>query len=436
MILNISEQIHQLYSIFREHPTISTDSRRVVPGSIFFSLKGDKYDGNKFAPDALEMGAAIAVVDDFNLKDITGMFFVPDVLRALQALAHFHRVQSKATVIALTGSNGKTTTKELMAAVLSKKYVTQSTSGNLNNHIGVPVTILSIRDDTQFCIVEMGANHVGEISLLCEIANPDYGMITNIGKAHLEGFGSLEGVIKAKSELYDHIRVKSGKVFVNYDNPVVLRAARNLEHISYGQAASNFCSGSYLTKFPNVSLQVNCQNHDFSVDSNLVGDYNFENILAAVCVGSYFDVDPSSVSSAIASYLPDNFRSQWIETEKNALIMDAYNANPTSMNVAIQNFASSPLKNKMVILGEMLELGKTSSFEHQALVDLVRSKSNSIEVSVFIGQNFFAVEPRPELLFESTDRFLDYLDLNIISNKTILIKGSRGNQLERIIKLL
>lgn len=434
--MNISGQIHQLYSIFREHSTISTDSRRIVPGSIFFALKGDKYDGNRFASDALQMGATIAVVDDVSLKGLTGMFYVPDVIGALQALAHFHRGQSKATVIALTGSNGKTTTKELMAAVLSKKYVTQSTPGNLNNHIGVPVTLLSMRDNTEFCIVEMGANHAGEISLLCEIADPDYGLITNIGKAHLEGFGNLEGVIKAKSELYDHIRAKSGKVFVNYDNPVVLKAARNLEHVSYGQASANFCSGSYLTKFSNVSLQVNCKNHDFRVSSNLVGDYNFENILAAVCVGLYFDIDPSSVSSAIASYVPGNFRSQWIETEKNVLIMDAYNANPTSMNVAIQNFASSPLKNKMVILGEMLELGSTSSFEHQTLVDLVRSKSISLEDSVFIGQNFFSVEPRPNLLFESTDRFLEYLDRNSISNKTILIKGSRGNQLERIIKLL
>lgn len=434
--MNISGQIHQLYSIFREHSTISTDSRRIVPGSIFFALKGDKYDGNRFASDALQMGATIAVVDDVSLKGLTGMFYVPDVIGALQALAHFHRGQSKAAVIALTGSNGKTTTKELMAAVLSKKYVTQSTPGNLNNHIGVPVTLLSMRDNTEFCIVEMGANHAGEISLLCEIADPDYGLITNIGKAHLEGFGNLEGVIKAKSELYDHIRAKSGKVFVNYDNPVVLKAARNLEHVSYGQASANFCSGSYLTKFSNVSLQVNCKNHDFRVSSNLVGDYNFENILAAVCVGLYFDVDPSSVSSAIASYVPGNFRSQWIKTEKNVLIMDAYNANPTSMNVAIQNFDSSPLKNKMVILGEMLELGSTSSFEHQTLVDLVRSKSISLEDSVFIGQNFFSVEPRPNLLFESTDRFLEYLDRNSISNKTILIKGSRGNQLERIIKLL
>jgi UDP-N-acetylmuramoyl-tripeptide--D-alanyl-D-alanine ligase len=434
--LNTSEQILQLYSIFREHSIVSTDSRSIPPGSIFFALKGDKFDGNKFASNALEMGAAIAVVDDISLKDTAGMFYVPDVLTTLQDLAHFHRRQSKATIVALTGSNGKTTTKELMAAVLSKKYVTQSTSGNLNNHIGVPVTILSISDDTQFCIVEMGANHIGEISLLCEIADPDYGLITNIGKAHLEGFGSLEGVIRAKSELYDHIRAKSGKVFVNYDNPVVLKAANNLEHISYGQAESNFCSATFLTKFPNVSLQVNCRNHDFSVHSNLVGDYNFENILAAVCVGSYFDVDPSSVSSAIASYLPGNFRSQWIETERNALVMDAYNANPTSMHVAIQNFASSPLKNKMVILGEMLELGTTSSFEHQALVDLVRSKGSSIQDSVFIGRNFLSVEPRPDHLFESTDDFLDYMTRNIISNKTILIKGSRGNRLERIIQLL
>jgi UDP-N-acetylmuramoyl-tripeptide--D-alanyl-D-alanine ligase len=432
----MSEQIQRLYEIFREHTAVSTDSRKIVSGSIFFALKGDKYDGNRYAADALAKGAAVAVVDDLGLKDMPGVFYVKNVLNTLQSLAKFHRQQSKATFIAITGSNGKTTTKELIASVLSQKYNTNATEGNLNNHIGVPVTLLSVRSDTEFCIVEMGANHSGEISLLCEIADPDYGLITNIGKAHLEGFGSLEGVLSAKSELYDHIRKKQGRIFINEDNPMLMQEGVGIERITYGKSANCFCSGTLLSKFPMVSLQVHCRGESFRIDTNLVGDYNFENILAAVAAGSYFNVGSSSVASALCSYFPENFRSQWVETEKNILIMDAYNANPTSIQAAVQNFASGPYKNRMVILGEMLELGTSSSAEHNALVSFVRSKHDEIKDAVFIGRNFSAVDPKPDLIFESTDHFLDYLHQNPISGRTILIKGSRGNQLERIIKML
>jgi len=430
------EQIHRLYEIFREHPAISTDSRRNVSGAIYFALKGDKYDGNRYAADALVKGAVIAVVDDAGLENVPGMFYVEDVLHTLQSLAKYHRHQSKATVIALTGSNGKTTTKELMASVLSEKFITNSTAGNLNNHIGVPITLLSVKNDTEFCIVEMGANHPGEIFLLCEIADPDYGLITNIGKAHLEGFGSMEGVLSAKSELYDYIRKKQGRIFINDDNPLLMRKGKGIPQISYGKSNTCFCSGTLLKKYPKVSLQLHCRENNFRVDTNLVGDYNLENILAAAAVGSYFGIPPSAIASALSSYSPENLRSQWIETSKNVLIMDAYNANPTSMQTAIQNFASGPYRNTMVILGEMLELGASSQAEHQNLVDFVNSKCDSIKDSVFIGKNFSSVVPKPGLFFESTDQFLDYLNKKPIVNKTILIKGSRGNQLERIIKML
>jgi UDP-N-acetylmuramoyl-tripeptide--D-alanyl-D-alanine ligase len=434
-MVNMSEQIHTLYSIFREHSTISTDSRMITPGSIFFALKGDKHDGNRFARNAIENGASVSVVDDPLLEGEKGMFFVNDVLKALQDLAHFHRQQIMASFIAVTGSNGKTTTKELITAILSQEYITQSTVGNLNNHIGVPLTLLSLKHDAEFCIVEMGANHIGEISRLCQVADPDYGLITNIGKAHLEGFGGFEGVIRAKSELYDYLRAKRGKAFINYDNELLLSMAKNIEHISYGKDQSSYCSGSMLKQFPTVSLEINCIENQFRVDSNLAGDYNFENILAATCVGLYFNVKPSSIAHAIGSCLPDNFRSQLIETADNLLIMDAYNANPTSMIAAIENFASGPYQNKLLILGEMLELGDESPDEHIALVDFIKRR-NSIRDFILIGQNFSVVDPKPDLYFESTDQFLEYLSRNAIQNKTILIKGSRGNQLERLIKLL
>jgi UDP-N-acetylmuramoyl-tripeptide--D-alanyl-D-alanine ligase len=432
----INQEIVDLYNVFKKHPVISTDSRKIPNGCIFIALKGPNFNGNQYAGTALEKGAVIALVDDPELKGADRMFYVNDTLQTLQDLASYHRKQLGALVIGLTGSNGKTTTKELIAAVLSRKYQTHSTAGNLNNHFGVPLTLLAMNEDTSFCIIEMGANHIGEISQLCNIADPDFGLITNIGKAHLEGFGGYEGVIRAKSELYQYIGSKSGKVFVNYDNPLLVQVGKGLEHISYGKATSNYCSGTLLSEFPHVGLQVLCKGNNFRVDSNLFGGYNFENILTAVCVGSYFDIEPADIADAIGSYCPDNLRSQLIKTNKNLLLMDAYNANPTSMKAAIENFTSGDYQNKMVILGEMLELGIATRDEHQTIVDLVVSKSDSIETAVFIGRNFSLVVPVPELFFETTDVFMDFLKRNEIKDKTILIKGSRGNQLERLIEML
>ncbi len=428
-------EITQLYSIFKEHPIITTDSRNIPANSIFFALKGENFNGNNFAEEALTKGAAFAIVDEKTAIKNDQTILVDNVLQSLQDLARFHRNQLDIPILAITGTNGKTTTKELITTILSKKYKVSSTKGNFNNHIGVPLTLLSMDETTEFGVVEMGANHPGEIKTLCEIANPDFCLITNIGKAHLEGFGSFEGVIKTKSEMYDFIRAKNGKCFINADNQILMKQANEIEQIKYGIASSYFLSGEIVGNSNYLVIRALFAKGWLYLKSNLIGNYNSENLLAAACVAKYFDVDPLKIQEAIAEYIPSNNRSQLIQKEKNTIIMDAYNANPTSMIAALSNFAHIPQPNKCLILGDMLELGDTSAEEHQNIVDYV--DTNEFDDVFLIGTQFKnTTSLKQKKKFDQVELLSNYLKTQPIENKLILIKGSRGIHLERILEVL
>ncbi len=428
----MTNSIQSVFEIFLKTKIVSIDSRDVPAGAVFFALHGEKFNGNDFAEMALEKGASIAVVDDKKFLGSEKYIVVDDTLDALQQVSKLYRKSLKAKFIGITGSNGKTTTKELIREVLSEKYKVQATVGNFNNHIGVPLTILSLSSDLDFAIIEMGANHIGEIANLCEIAQPDFGLITNIGKAHLEGFGGFEGVIKAKSELYRFMDKANGPVFINSDNQLLMSLSGNLEKITYGSNPDTFCKGRVLSSFPFLKIKLQSE---IEVSTKLVGLYNFENILAAACLGKYFSVPEENIKNAIEAYEPDNNRSQVIETKNNTLIMDAYNANPTSMEAAINNFSESTHKNKVLILGEMLELGEDSKKEHMLIVELaLKGEFESILLS---GREYSDIVIKDKiLLFNDSDALAAYLDKNRIKDKTILIKGSRGNKLEKIQKYL
>ncbi len=429
--MNISD----LYNIFCEHPLVTTDSRNIPSNSIFFALKGANFNGNAFAAEALKKGAAYAVIDEPEFATDNRFIFVDDVLLCLQQLARYHRDQLKLPILAITGTNGKTTTKELTAAVLSRKFKVNFTLGNLNNHIGVPLTLLSMNKETEFGVVEMGANHPGEIKTLCEIANPNYGIISNIGKAHLEGFGSFEGVIQTKSELYDFLRMHEGKCFLNADNPVLSKQASGLEQVSYGKSTSYFMAGELASTDNYLVVKALFPKGWLYLKSKLIGDYNFENLLAAACVGKYFGIDPLEIQKAISEYTPSNNRSQLIRKEKNTIIMDAYNANPTSMMAALINFSNIKNDHKCLILGDMLELGEASGEEHQKIVDFIEDQHFS-EV-LLIGPQFGNTINRTEKKkFENVELLSNYLKTNPIENKFILIKGSRGIHLEKILDQL
>ncbi len=428
-------EIASLYAIFRSYPIITTDSRNIPANSIFFALKGANFNGNAFAEEALSKGASYAVIDEpeFAINDRTVL--VDDVLSSLQQLAQYHRNQLGIPILAITGTNGKTTTKELITAVLSKKFKVNSTKGNLNNHIGVPLTLLSMNEQTEFGVVEMGANHPGEIKSLCDIANPDFGLVTNIGKAHLEGFGSFEGVIKTKSEMYDFIRNKSGKCFLNADNPLLINQAKGIELISYGESTDYFMAGELASTDNYLVVKALFPKGWLYLKSKLIGDYNFENLLAAACIGKYFDVDPLLIQEAITEYTPSNNRSQLIKKATNTIIMDAYNANPTSMMAALSNFASIQHENKCVILGDMLELGDTSAEEHQKITDFIEEQTFA-EVYL-VGPQFKNTTDRTQKKkFEQVELLTIYLKTQPIENKLILIKGSRGIHLEKVLELI
>jgi UDP-N-acetylmuramoyl-tripeptide--D-alanyl-D-alanine ligase len=424
-----------LYQLFRQHPIVTTDSRNIPINSIFFALKGENFNGNKFAAEALLKGAAFAVIDEPEFAAGERMILVDDVLLCLQQLARYHRDQLKIPILAITGTNGKTTTKELIAAVLSKKFRANYTKGNLNNHVGVPLTVLSMTEETEIGIVEMGANHAGEIRILCGIANPDFGIVTNMGKAHLEGFGSFEGVVRTKSELYDFLREKRGKCFINADNPLLIKQAKDLEQISYGKSNGCYMTGELATTGYNLVVKVLFPKGWLYLKSKLIGDYNFENLLAAACVGKYFEVDPLQIQEALAEYTPSNNRSQLIRKEKNILIMDAYNANPTSMMMALTNFVNIQNDQKCVILGDMLELGEVSDEEHQKIVDYVESQ-NFTDVFLVGPQFKKTITGKEKKKFDNAELLSNYLKTQPIENKFILIKGSRGIHLEKILELL
>lgn len=426
--------IENIYTCFLKSTQVSTDSRKIEKGCIFFALKGENFNGNQYAHDALKKGAAYAVVDEKEFATNENILLVTDVLSALQELAHFHRKKLKLPILAITGSNGKTTTKELISNVLAKKFNVYFTQGNLNNHIGVPLTLLAMNKSTEFGIVEMGANHPGEIADLCQIADPDFGIITNIGKAHLEGFGSFEGVIKTKGELYDYIRAKEGIIFYNASNKILKDLSQSIsKRISYGKENADF-TGQAIQSPPFMHLKATFKKGILYLNSNLIGDFNFENILAAACIGNYFDVDPLKIQEAIKEYQPTNNRSQLVNKGQVKIVMDAYNANPTSMAASIKSFIENIEGDKFLILGDMLELGKYSKQEHAKIVGML---PDSLRNNTYLVGNEFREAHNDEKIktFKQVKELCAYLKSKPIKNGNILIKGSRGIQLEKVLRL-
>ncbi|MGE5427743.1 MAG: UDP-N-acetylmuramoyl-tripeptide--D-alanyl-D-alanine ligase [Methylococcaceae bacterium] len=428
-------EIASIYKLFTQFPLVTTDTRNIPANSIFFALKGEKFNGNTFASEALTKGAAYAIIDQAEYAVNDRMILVDDVLKCLQQLANYHRKELKTPVLAITGTNGKTTTKELIAAVLAKKYRIHFTQGNLNNHIGVPLTLLSMTSQTEMAIIEMGANHPGEIELLCEIADPDYGLVTNMGKAHLEGFGSFEGVIKTKSEMYDYLRQKGGKCFINSDNPLLIKQAGTLEQITYGKSSGCYLTGELSSTEYHLVVKALFPKGWLYLKSKLIGDYNFENLLAAACAGKYFGVDPLLIQKALEEYTPSNNRSQLIKGGRNTVIMDAYNANPTSMMMALTNFVSISNDNKCLILGDMLELGEVSDAEHQKVVDFIEANTFS-EVMLVGPQLKKTIAQHENKKFDNVELLFTYLQTHPINNSLVLVKGSRGIHLEKILELI
>jgi len=425
-----------IYQLFEKYPEISTDSRKVKPNSIFFALKGEHFNGNKYAEDALKKGAAMAIIDD-NQYMVTGKtIVVEDTLKSLQALANLHRRKLGIPILAITGSNGKTTTKELVANVLANKFNLKYTQGNLNNHIGVPLTLLSMDSSTEFGIVEMGANHPGEIAALCAIADPDFGLITNVGKAHLEGFGSFEGVKKTKAELYNYLKGKAGKIFINADNPHLKEMAEGISNkITYGREKADF-TGEPVNSPPFVHVKANFPKGVLYLNTQLTGSFNFENVLAAACIGNFFGVDPLKIQSSIKTYQPQNIRSQLIQKGALKIIMDAYNANPTSMQASITSFLSSVAGKSYLVLGDMLELGKYSKTEHLRVLELIREYQTDIDVFL-VGEIFAEVAENSGFKsFLTIEQLCAYLVNHKIDKGNILVKGSRGIQLEKILDCL
>lgn len=426
-------KIADLYSIYLQNPLIQTDTRKIQPGGIFFALSGANFDGNTFAAQALEKGAAYAVIDNAAYAASDKCIVVDNVLQALQQLALHHRRQFKIPFIAITGSNGKTTTKELVAAVLSSQFTTYATEGNLNNHIGVPLTLLKIRRDAQVAIVEMGANHQKEIAGYCRIAEPTHGIITNCGKAHIEGFGGIEGVRKGKGELYDYLRENGGMVFRNTDLDYLKSMASGIEQqITYGQENAIYI-GRPVMKDVFLQVVLNYNGKEETIDTHLVGAYNFPNVMTAVAVGLYFGVPVHAIKEAIAAYDPDNSRSQWLQKGTNKIILDAYNANPTSMNAAITNFSSLDLPNKMLWIGGMKEMGAEEQNEHGELVVLI-AKYKWADV-ILVGKEFKGLTGDYKW-FETSADAAAYVKGNPPQNSSILVKGSRGSKMEVMVEAL
>jgi len=437
--------IEYIYQLFLKHPLISTDTRKILPGSLFFALKGEKFDANTFAKEAIDAGAAYAIIDNAACRLNEQFVLVDDVLTTLQNLARHHRQHIYIPVIGLTGTNGKTTTKELINAVLSQRYKTQATQGNLNNHIGVPLTILTIDESHEMAVIEMGANHQKEIELLCTISQPSHGLITNVGKAHLEGFGGVEGVKKGKGELYDYLKASNGVTFVNSDSAdlMAMQNARSLKNVTfYGSIdLDNLVSGQLIENSPYLTLQWtnNTTGKSYELKSQLTGAYNLDNILAAICIGVYFKLTPEQINAGISGYQPKNNRSQITQTATNTLICDYYNANPSSMAVAIENLGKIEAKHKVLVLGDMFEMGEESAAEHEAIIK--KAMETPVDERIFIGSEFASQKSevgsqKSEAIFYKTaEDAIEGLKANPIRNATVLIKGSRGMALERLVEL-
>jgi UDP-N-acetylmuramoyl-tripeptide--D-alanyl-D-alanine ligase len=418
-----------LHKLFLGSTGVSTDTRKITLGNIFFALTGETFNGNLFAEKAIELGASYAIIDDENfLTENNKTILVENVLESLQNLAKFHRKHLNIPIIALTGSNGKTTSKELICAVLKEKYKAVATQGNLNNHIGVPLTLLSMNKQTEIGIVEMGANHHGEIAALCEIAQPDFGYITNFGKAHLEGFGSLEGVIKAKTELYEHLRKNNKMVFLNSGDHIQVDKAEGIKTFTFGiKNSESQVEVDLVEANPFLNLKFN----DTEISTNIIGRYNFSNLAAAIAIGTYFEVSPEAIKAGIESYTPGNNRSQIIKIGSNTIVMDAYNANPTSMHAALDNFNLLDATQKVVILGDMFELGEDAKTEHQKISEF--AELLNIDYVLLVGENFYKTKTDVAKKFETFEDLKAFLEIVHFENFHILIKGSRGMALERAL---
>lgn len=422
--------IEELYRIYEQNPSVQTDTRKLKPGDIFFALKGANFNGNSFTKKAIDNGASCVVIDEKEFEIPGKTLLVTDVLTALQELAFHHRKQFNTPFIAITGSNGKTTTKELIHAVLSSTLKTYTTEGNLNNHIGVPLTILKIEGNAEMAVIEMGANHLKEIESYCKIALPTHGVITNCGKAHLEGFGGIEGVRKGKGELYDFLRANNGTAFVMWDYDYLRDMSKGIHKIiTYGTADADIegtagQNENFLTVRMNKGLKGN-------IKTQLVGDYNLPNVLAAVTLGKYFGVTDENIIAAIENYSPSNSRSQLIEKGSNKIILDAYNANPSSMKLAIENFANKNVDNKILLLGGMAELGKESLQEHQSIIDLI--KNYSWKEVALVGGDFLKIS-HPFRSFENSLKAKEWFTGQHFQNSHILVKGSRSMQMEKVLE--
>jgi UDP-N-acetylmuramoyl-tripeptide--D-alanyl-D-alanine ligase len=425
--------IKDIHQLFLKCHSVSIDTRKIVEGCLFIAIKGDRFDANTFAVEALSKGASYVIIDNAEYYRDDRTIVVEDSLETLQELARFHRQYLKLPIIALTGSNGKTTTKELIQTVLSRKYRTKATVGNLNNHIGVPLTLLSFDSSTEIGIVEMGANHQKEIEFLCKIAQPDFGYVTNFGKAHLEGFGGVEGVIKGKSEMYSYLLNNNKKVFVSLDDPIQIEKTALIPRITFGvnQSEANTCIDK-VTANPFVHVEFS----NIIIQSHLIGLYNANNINAAIAIGKYFDVSNEDIKQAIENYIPENNRSQLVHKNTNEIILDAYNANPSSMKVAIENFIQLEKENKVAILGDMFELGHESVSEHRAIVDMLL-KIENIDC-FFIGKDFFesSIDKKHLHFYDTFESFANAMKNVAFNGHMILIKGSRGMALERALEFI
>lgn len=434
--------IQSIYNIYQKYPAICTDTRKIAPNCLFFALKGANFNGNAFASQALEQGAAFAVIDEKEYALDERFILVNDVLQCLQQLATWHRRQLTIPFIGITGTNGKTTTKELVHAVLGQHFRTQATLGNLNNHIGVPLTLLSIKPETEVAIIEMGANHVGEIAFLCQMAQPTHGLITNVGKAHLEGFGSFEGVKKAKGELYDWIAAHQACLFLQQDNEPLREMAQSRsfsETVTYGTSTQNDIYGELTQAQPTLQLdwtEKKRAHERHRVQAQLTGAYNLENILAAICIGRKLGLSPSEINGGIEKYVPSNNRSQLVKTAHNTVICDYYNANASSMAAALANFDMQDGENKLLILGDMFEMGEASDEEHGKVVAQAQKIKNCKRI--FVGHAFLKQreKDKPALFFEDTAHLTTYLAQHAISDSLVLLKASRGMAFEKVIPYL
>ncbi len=432
---NTPFSIANLYQLFLKHPSICTDSRKINKGDLFFALKGEHFNGNQYAVQALENESAYAIVDEeiSNGAHTRRLIRVDNVLACLQDLAAYHRNQFNIPFIAITGSNGKTTTKELIHAVLSEKYVTYTTEGNLNNHIGIPLTLLKIKKDAEMAIVEMGANHLREIAGYCVYTRPTHGLITNCGKAHLEGFGSIEGVRKGKGELYDYLRDNKGTAFVMWDYDYLREMSKDIrEIVTYGSTGAQV-TGVEETASPHLRVCLTSEVPLDSIQTHLTGNYNLPNVLAAITVGKYFHVDPAAIKKGIENYMPSNNRSQLIRYGNNTIIMDAYNANPSSMKLAIENFSHFPAPNKILLLGAMAELGSSGPAEHEQIIRQIAT-TDWKEV-ILVGGDFLSIK-HPYLTFSTAEEAGKWLSSRSFQNTAFLVKGSRSMQMEKSVESL